>query len=98
MRYHEVTIVRSPSGFGAFQASTEAPSEPNIYDCSDDLISEMADGARPDMLIRLGSREAEFRGLEDIRGRIHNEPAYVYALVGADSGLTLAWVGVAEIA
>lgn len=90
-QYFEQMISPAAGGFGEWQAD---PINGDAWVDESDLAAEMAQGAA-DMgaeLIELGVDDLP-EGVEDIRGRIHNEPARVFAIL-ADDG-NVAYTGIA---
>lgn len=91
MGYKEITIQPAHGGFGEYQAGE---GNGDTWADENDLIDAMRDGVAPADMYELGSDELP-DGCEDIRGRIHNEPARVFAIGDAEAGWR--YVGVIEI-
>lgn len=72
--YHEVCIFPAHTGFGMY--GTGELSDP--WESESDLLSEMVSTTRE--FYELGSDVPLPDGVEDIRGRIHNEPDRIFAL------------------
>lgn len=77
--FYEVTIQASPSGFGEYQCS---PINGEGWQDCDDLLTEIT--SNNDHVFELTDEivaSALPGQAEDIRGRIHNEPSRVFAIV-----------------
>lgn len=85
--YHEITIIPSNAGFGEYQTS---PINGEGWEDEYALETEMRGNAE---LYELGVDELP-EGVEDIRGRIHDEPGRVFAVV-SDFGTQ--YVGIVEV-
>ena len=83
IRYAEARIAPCSSGFGEYQVQEPG----DTWDDLGDLMDEMRSGCNitGERLLLLGY-ESLPEGIEDIRGRIHNEPPRVYAIVGSNDG------------
>ena len=90
MSYKECTILAASGGFGEYEVG-EYNGE--AFEDQDALIDAMREGAGFE-LFELGKDELP-EGLEDIRGRIRNEPARV--LGGLDDHDVPHYFGVSEI-
>lgn len=85
--YYEISIIPANGGFGEWQCQ---PVNGEGWADDYDLEAEMRGNAD---LYELGVDELP-PGVEDIRGRIHNEPGRVFAIVDSDR---VGYVGIAEI-
>ena len=84
-KYFEVTITPAHGGFDEFQCS-EINGE--AWDFEADLLQEAGD------IIVLGRDELP-DGIEDIRGRIHNEPQTIFAIVHDEHHVS--YYGIVEV-
>lgn len=91
-KFFEQTISSANGGFGEFQAN---PINGEGWADDWDLAQEMAQGAAGELL-ELGT-DALPAGVEDIRGRIHNEPARVFVMVYADGHVSYTGVTSYEV-
>lgn len=81
-KYIEIMIQPCPSGFGEYQC---VPLNGEAWDDIEDLLAEIT--ANHDHVYELTDEivASVLPGqAEDIRGRIHNEPDRVFAIVGND--------------
>lgn len=78
-KYYEVSITPASSGFGEYQCTSNG--EGWVDD--GDLLSEIAQNSDGEIIELCDGAELS-DGAEDIRGRIHNEPRRVFALVRDD--------------
>lgn len=85
--YYEISITPANAGFGEYQTSPV-----NGDGWADEYDLEMAMRGNAD-LYELGVDELP-EGVDDIRGRIHNEPGRVFAAVGQDG--MVAYTGIVE--
>jgi len=90
MGYRECVILPASGGFGEYESGEYGG---DSYEDSSTLIAEMYAGCGFE-LFDLG-KDALPEGLEDIRGRIRNEPARVFG--GLDDQGTPRYFGVSEI-
>ena len=79
--YSECTIKPADSGFGMWQCGERAVGPETSYACLSDLV---ADGELIDLETALADEDFITAGIEDIRGRIYNEPAYIYCVLGEE--------------
>lgn len=90
--YYEVAIQPSPSGFGEYQC---LPPNGDGWEDVDDLLTEITSQNHhvfelaDDMLDVLPGQ------IEDIRGRIHNEPARVFGIVHPDNSVSYFGIAIA---
>lgn len=75
-KYKEIAIDTHSAGFGMYQAG-EANGD--AWECINDLLQDMRDHCGSE-LYELGV-DALPQGAKDIRGRIYNEPARVFAFI-----------------
>lgn len=85
--YYEVSIIPASGGFGEWQ--TQPINGEGWADYSD-LEMEMRTAGE---LYELGVDELP-DGVQDIRGRIHNEPSHVFAIVDGDC---VSYTGITEV-
>ena len=76
--YTECNIKPAHSGGGMWQRGEKQVSPQNSYADLSDLV--MA-GGLIDLDDALADEDFIEAGIEDIRGRIHNEPAYIYCVL-----------------
>lgn len=90
-KFFEQSISPANGGFGQYQAQ---PINGDAWADDSGLVAEMAQAINDQggELLELGVDELP-DGVEDIRGRIHNEPARVFAVVHADRDAT--YIGIA---
>lgn len=90
--YYEQPITPCSGGFGQYQAD---PINGEAWDDADALAAEMAQGIADQggELVELTDGCAEHL---DIRGRIHNEPARVFAIVWDDPSRSTSYIGIAS--
>lgn len=89
--FYEVSIHAAPSGFGEFQCQ---PINGKGWTDVNDLLTEIT--SNNDHVFELTDEivETVLPGqAEDIRGRIHNEPERVFAIVDGDS---VSYFGIVE--
>ena len=79
--YTECTIRPADSGFGMWQRGEKAIGPETSYADLSDLI--MA-GELIDLDDALADEDFIRAGIEDIRGRIYNEPGRIYAVLGTE--------------
>lgn len=79
--YTEFAIRPADSGFGMWQRGEKPVGPETSYACLSDLI--MA-GELIDLDAALADEDFIRAGIEDIRGRIYNEPAYIYCVLGEE--------------
>ena len=93
--YTEFTIKPADSGFGMWQRGEKQVSPQNSYADLSDLV--MA-GELIDLDAALADEDFIEAGIEDIRGRIYNEPAYIYCVLGeeGDGSPCVRYFGVEE--
>lgn len=78
--YYEQVITPATGGFGEWQTSSEVPGEDDLHaDCTD-ILDACKDAYPQGEVYQLG-KDALPEGVEDITGRIHNEPDRVFALI-----------------
>jgi hypothetical protein len=97
MKVHTlVQITPHHSGFGMYQVGELQVSPTNSYAAFDDLISECNNNLYAVASINLALGDPLFieNGIEDIRGKIYNQPSNVYAFI--DDFKTLGYFGVVE--
>ena len=75
MKFYEVCIKKCSSGFGEYET---VPTDAEGWDDKDDLIAEMVNNGWG--VCELGVDELP-AGVDDIRGRIHNEPEIILAII-----------------
>ena len=93
--YTAFNINPAPSGFGMWQRS-EKPISPLIsYAYLSDLV---LDGELTDLETALADKDFIAAGVEDIRGRIYNEPDHIYAVldIEGDGSPRVRYFGVDE--
>ena len=88
MAYKECRIQPCGSGLGEYQAGE---SNGEAWDDEGDLLDAMRGGVAPADLYELGVDELP-DGLEDIRGRIQNEPARVFGWLDEQGGAQYACI------
>ena len=93
--YTEVTIKPADSGFGMWQRGEKTVGPQTSYACLSDLIM---DGELIDLDAALADEDFIKAGIEDIRGRIYNEPGLIYAVLGeeGDGSPCVRYFGVEE--
>ena len=93
--YTEFTIRPADSGFGMWQRGEKCISPQNSYAYLSDLIM---DGELIDLDDALADEDFIEAGIEDIRGRIYNEPGRIYAVldVEGDGSPCVRYYGVDE--
>jgi hypothetical protein len=79
--YTEFTIRPADSGFGMWQRGEKQVSPQNSYAYLNDLIM---DGELIALDDALADEDFIKAGIEDIRGRIYNEPGRIYAVLGEE--------------
>jgi hypothetical protein len=90
MHYYEVVITPAHGGFGAYETSLDLTGD--AWEDENDLVSEMRNN-EPE-LVELGVDELP-EGVDDIRGRIHNEPYRVFAFPHeGEERTTVCYVGI----
>jgi len=77
--YYEISISPAHGGFGEFQAN---PSEGTGWFSSEELLAEIANQIDVELFELPLAVLPE--GLEDITGRIQNEPSRVFGFIGAN--------------
>lgn len=84
------------SGFGMYERGEIQSSPENSWACYQDLVSEISLNSNSFMKIEDALKDSEFIefGVEDIRGRIYNEPPYVFAAI--DDYQNLVYFGIVE--
>ena len=93
--YTECTIKPADSGFGMWQRGEKQMGRETSYADLSDLI--MA-GGLIDLDDALADEDFIKAGIEDIRGRIYNEPGLIYAVIGeeGDGSPCVLYYGVEE--
>jgi hypothetical protein len=93
--YTAFTIKPADSGFGMWQRGEKQVSAQNSYAYLSDLIM---DGELIDLDDALADEDFIEAGIEDIRGRIYNEPGRIYAVldVEGDGSPCVRYYGVDE--
>ena len=93
--YTEFTIKPADSGFGMWQRGEKPIGPETSYADLYDLV--MAGGL---VSLETALEDDDFiaAGIEDIRGRIYNEPAYIYCVIGeeGDGSPCVRYFGVEE--
>ena len=79
--YTAFTIKPADSGFGMWQRGEKQVSAQNSYAYLSDLIM---DGELIDLDAALADEDFIEAGIEDIRGRIYNEPGMIYCVLGVE--------------
>ena len=79
--YTEFTIKPADSGFGMWQRGEKTVGPQTSYAYLSDLIM---DGELIDLETALAYEDFIAAGIEDIRGRIYNEPERIYAVLGEE--------------
>ena len=79
--YTEFTIKPADSGFGMWQRGEKQVSPQNSYA---DLYDLVMAGGLIDLETALEDDDFVEAGIEDIRGRIYNEPGRIYAVLGEE--------------
>jgi hypothetical protein len=79
--YTEFTIKPADSGFGMWQRGEKSVGPQTSYAYLNDLIM---DGELIDLDDALADEDFIEAGVEDIRGRIYNEPGRIYAVLGEE--------------
>lgn len=77
-KYHEVAITPHHAGFGMWQVGEAGEG----WADEEDLVAEIAANFKGD-IYELGEDEIP-ESVEDIRGKIYNQPSRVFALVDGD--------------
>jgi hypothetical protein len=79
--YTEVSINKHHAGFGMWQSGERQPSPTNSYAFYSDLIDAVSQEQNGVYPIASAITDPVFiaAGVEDIRGKIFNEPTYVFA-------------------
>jgi hypothetical protein len=93
--YSACTIRPADSGFGMWQRGEKAIGPETSYADLNDLIM---DGEMIDLDAALADEDFIEAGIEDIRGRIYNEPGRIYAVLGeeGDGSPCVRYFGVEE--
>jgi hypothetical protein len=93
--YTEFTIRPADSGFGMWQRGEKAIGPETSYADLNDLIM---DGELIDLETALEDQDFLDAGIEDIRGRIYNEPGMIYCAIGeqGDGSPCVRYFGVEE--
>lgn len=78
MGYFEVQIKPAAGGFNEYQADRDGG---EIYEELSDLLQPIYDSPHIQEVFELGSSDDLPKEIEDIRGRIHNEPEYIYGYI-----------------
>jgi len=76
---YEITISPASGGFGEYQSD---PIDGEGWADSDDLLNQISSNGVD--AVELIDGVVLPAGLEDIRGRIHNEPQRVFGFIGPD--------------
>lgn len=88
MAYKECRIKPSAGGFGAYEADE---STGVVWDDEGELLDALRDGIAAAELYELGVDDLP-DDLEDIRGRIHNEPVRVFGWLDEQGGAQYAGI------
>lgn len=85
--YTEVTITPHHAGFGMFQRGELQVSLENSFKYKEDIICLISDLGIKIAPLSWALKNKEFldMGVEDIRGRIYNEPANIYVILKDES-------------
>ena len=83
MAYKECRLQPSENGLGEYQPGE---SDGETWDNEGDLVDAMRGGVAPADLYELGVDELP-EGIEDIRGRIQNEPERVFGWLDEQGGV-----------
>ena len=83
MGYYEVPINAAPMGFGEYQADRDGG---DIYEEITDLLQSIYDSPLNQGVFELGVDDLP-EEIEDIRGKVHNEPEYIYGYLD-EQGIT----------
>lgn len=94
--YTSVIISPHHAGFGMYERGEIQSSPENSWAYFQDLISEMSNNLFSLMKIEDALDNQEFieAGIEDIRGKIYNEPSHIYAAI--DDYGSLIYFGIVE--
>ena len=98
--YTACNIKPAPSGFGMWERGEKQISPQNSYaDLNDLLLAAGSNGPNLiDLETALEDKDFIEAGIEDIRGRIYNEPGRIYAVLGeaGDGSPCVRYFGVEE--
>ena len=92
--YTQVCIIPHHSGFGMFQIGEVQISQENSWAYFDDLIQSIRQNTFSCEKLEDALQDEEFKklGIEDINGRIYNQPSNIYAII--DDYKHLQYIGI----
>lgn len=96
MEYYQMNISLADGGFGHYVANPERPDKEDVWSSEGELVSEIYNNLTDGQVYELGIDSLEGTVAEDIRGRVGNEPARIFAYVFGRDDELVSYFGIGE--